>query len=971
MDTTEFLSAILPPEGVYLIAASTDKGFRHRGFESIEEAADFAIKCDKRGVATYHACATYKRAPYIDENGKLISRTSVNWHSAKSFWADIDCGSDKADSGHGYATQREGAKAILSWCIKREFPIPMLVSSGRGIHAYWCLTEQLQPVDWVKSASTLKQVMQKDGLLIDPSRASDFASVLRPVGTHNRKDPNNPLEVKVVKAQDVTIDTTELVEKIASLGLEVCGELPPPPPWLTGEEVEEVPYTPIECSAELCANKCTQVALMRDTKGDVGYDHWRGVIGIIKHCKEGIDLARDWTSRRHETGHQNLDVDTRFNTWTSGPTTCEFFQKCNAGGCDGCQFLGKIKTPLVLGRIEPEPEAETVDAVVEDGGKQTQVKLEVPELPENYQWDGTNLVRYIQSKDGVLEARPFCKTRFYLINRIRNEEGKFEFVARAHMPKGMIRDFNIPGSVIGAGGSRLMELLGAYEIMTMNSKDSPNHMTAYLKDAVNKLTQKSSVTSTHTSFGWQNDGSFLLGTRLYRPDGTEVEALLSGYAADSVGAFPRPKGSLETYAEKLNWIYNREGMEPMQYLICSMLAAPLVGLAEPTYNGIPCALTGADSGKGKTTAAICALYAYGRAFPDLVISGKAGATARAQAALLGTLGNLPVLFDEITNIDQKALSDLCYALSNGVERIRLRASRGGVAFSNRESWRTQVAMTGNSHLGARLALGGNTEAEAMRVFEIRVDQYNIPKLDPLAVSTAVSEIEKNSGVAGEVFVKYLVQNRNTAVNILLDTYGLFTGEEDLMTEPKYRFFRNHMAVTLAGARILKDLGVVKFDIEKLRDFAVEAVRALLKETKDLNTVEPEDILSQMLTDLSPRIATTLTFEVGSNEPLYQFTSNQGLVGRAIRGNDLKRDEHDGKMWVSIKAVREWCVEHRVDMSTLTRKALSLGVITQRSVRVYLGKSMTVVTPQTRCWEFDLKKLETLGDNDVEDDSNNN
>ena len=72
-----------------------------------------------------------------DENGKLIARTSSNWLAAKAFWSDIDCGHTKALEGKGYATQKEGAKALLGWCKSKGLPFPMLVNSGRGIHAYW------------------------------------------------------------------------------------------------------------------------------------------------------------------------------------------------------------------------------------------------------------------------------------------------------------------------------------------------------------------------------------------------------------------------------------------------------------------------------------------------------------------------------------------------------------------------------------------------------------------------------------------------------------------------------------------------------------------------------------------------------------------------------------------------------------------------------------------------------------------
>lgn len=962
MKTKDFLEAILPTDGVYLIVVHTDKGFRHKGFTSLTEASLFAKACDAQGLKTYHACASYKQLPYTDENGKRITRKSVNWNKAKSFWCDIDCGADKAQEGKGYATKKEGATALLSWCQKVGLPFPMIVDSGRGVHAYWVLNEDIDHVQWVTTATALKALMDKDGLLVDPSRTADFASVLRPVGTHNRKDPDNPKEVKVAMAQPKPISSTDFISKVSEMsgGLDVLGELPP---WLTGEKKEVITTTTTcEYSAELGAEKCQQMAVMRDTQGDVGYDHWRGVIGIIKHCKEGIDLAYEWTTRRAETGHSNVDVDVKYNTWDSPPTTCEFFGKCNADGCEGCKHKGKITSPIVLCREEPVQEAETVEAVIESDVRQKAVEIEVPELPKGYEWTGDFIVHYCPDKDGVLEANPFSRTRFYLVERIKNEEGKFEFLARAHMPRGVVREFNIPGGLIGTGGSKLMELLGAYEVLTTNAGNANFHMHAYLKDSVTKLTENRSVTSTYTNFGWQDDGSFLLGTRLYRPDGSVVESLLSGNAGDQKSALPRPKGTLEGYAENINFIYNREGMEPLQYMICSLWAAPMVELCEPTYMGIPCAVTGAASGKGKTTAAMAALYAYGQAYPNLMFSGKDGATAKAQATFLGTLHSLPMLFDEITNMDVKRLSDLCYALSNGVENMRLRSSGGRVSFGDREMWRTQVAITGNTHIAERLATAGNTEAEAMRIFEIRIDNYDIPRLDPLAVSTALNQIEQNSGVAGETIVSYLVQNRQEAVNTLLSMYDLFSKDQRLMTEPKYRFYRNHMACTLAMAKIANKLGISGFDFDKLLKFALDAVRRIFEESEELATLPPDECLARMISDMSPKIASTLTFTVKEGEAPYVVNAPQGLVGRCIKGNSTRKDStYNNKMLLSSNAVREWCTEHRVDVAGLSKALKGLGVLVSMNIRLTLGKDTNIASARQRCWILDLNKVEGLNE----------
>lgn len=936
-----------------MIAVKVGPKFKHRGFEDIEEAARFAVQCDHEHLETYHACATFKKRPYKDEQGRFIARTSSNWNTAKAFWVDIDCGVDKAEHGKGYRTQKEACAALLGWCSENELPFPMVISSGRGVHAYWCLTEELEAVRWIKAASALKQALFDGGILADPSRTADFASVLRPVGTHNHKD-NPPKDVRLALDQKEPIDTEAFVAKLLSLGGEI--EVPS---WLTGEPVENlVEYTDIDTSAKLVAEKCRAVQIMRDTKGDVSYDHWRGVIGVIKYCTEGLPLAQEWTSRRAETGHQSLDVETRFNTWNSGPTTCAFFENCTHGACEGCQFKGKIKTPLVLGRTVPESKPESVKATLE--GDTREVTLDIPELPHGYGWDGQSMVRYIQDKDGVLHAESFCPFRFYFVGRVADETGRFRFLVRAHLPRGIVREFYLDAAIVSAGGSKLMEALGAYEIVTTNAKNSGNHMHAYVKDSIMQIAKQQDVVNTYSHFGWQSDHSFLVGSRLYTPKGEIKEVLLSGHALRSAEAFPSPKGSVEDYCSHINWLYNREGMEPMQYVICSLWAAPLVDFCEPTYNGIPVAMTGAESGKGKTTAAIAALYAFGEPTKNLCIAGKEGATVKAQAAIIGTLKNLPMLFDEVTNKTRFQLSDLCYALSNGVESLRLRATGGRVEFGERESWRTHVAMTGNTCIGVRLSEGGNSEAEAMRVFEIRIDSYNIPKLDPVEVSKRVTEMSKDVGAAGEKIISYLVQHRSDAKAMLEQTERELQQDPDLASQPKYRFYRNHMVCTITMAKLAKQLGLIEFDIDKLAEFAKTCVRNIFESVQETNSLAADVALAKMLTDLSPRIATTLTYERPPNSPAYILNCPQGLVGRAIRGSDNVKDEKlDGKMLLSVTAVKWWCNQNRIDATVFREDLKQLGVLCAVNERYCLGKNTNVASAQQRCWVLDIDRMEQL------------
>ena len=484
-------------------------------------------------------------------------------------------------------------------------------------------------------------------------------------------------------------------------------------------------------------------------------------------------------------------------------------------------------------------------------------------------------------------------------------------------------------------------------------------MQAYLKSELDRMKDASEATHTYSHFGWQEDGSFVIGNRRYDKDGNTTEILLSGAAQSKASAFPPPQGSAEEYAKLVNWIYNRDGMEPMQYMICSLWGAPLVKFMEPTYNGIPCALTGADSGKGKTTAAQVALYAFGRAHPDLSLTGARGSTVGGQAKFLGILRNLPVLFDEVTNKTPAQFSSLCYELSNGTETMRLKSSGGQVGFADREAWRTQTAMTGNSSINAKLSLNGNSEAEMMRIFEICTDALPIPKLDPILTSAKVAQIAEHAGSAGERYLQWLVSHQNEISELQEEVADRVAIDKDLVVQPKYRFYRNHMICTLMAATIMERLGIIQFNLDKLYTFALAAVRECFNQAVEFADIsDPMDVLSYMLTDLSPRIVTTPTLDVPQGRELYKTFCSQGLVGRAVMSNGgTMRDSYDGTLFLSAKAANDWCAEHRVPKAKFIQQAKGLGILKDSRTFASLGRGTTARVSQQRCWVLDLNKLE--------------
>ena len=199
-DTLHFLTRLLPDEGVPQATVIGDRGALNIPCDDISKLAEEILRRDQLGHNVYHACATY-------HDGSSRKASNAAWMN--TFWLDIDCGADKAATGAGYATKEEALKALRTYCRTVGLPRPMIVDSGGGLHVYWPLKASIPASRWKTPADKLKQATKASGFLADQSRTADAASILRPVGTHNRKyDPPRRVEL-LCDAHDIDIDVFE------------------------------------------------------------------------------------------------------------------------------------------------------------------------------------------------------------------------------------------------------------------------------------------------------------------------------------------------------------------------------------------------------------------------------------------------------------------------------------------------------------------------------------------------------------------------------------------------------------------------------------------------------------------------------------------------------------------------------------------------------------------------------------------
>ena len=357
MDTLQFFQTMLPPTGSYYLAtiSKPKKGSKkpsqtiHYAYSSLEDlAAGVEKHSANTSVNLFHACGSYL-AESVMVSGSKSYRKQENWAQAKALWIDLDCGLEKCNSGVGYIDQDTARAGILEFCTAANFPTPMIVNSGNGVHCYWPFTSPIPAAQWLALARVFKLVLAHHKVLADDSCTADFARILRPVGSFNNKsDVPKPvtceLEAELIRPS-LILERLKALALEAELKPEVCRSYSPN---FNSDHI--VPAVQIPTSAEEVAKHCNQIKNVAETQGDVSRPVWFAAIGLTTFCEEGIQIAEKWTEKRGETGHTDTDYQTRYNSWDAKPPSCAKFEADNPKGCQGCLHRGKINTPLVLGR---------------------------------------------------------------------------------------------------------------------------------------------------------------------------------------------------------------------------------------------------------------------------------------------------------------------------------------------------------------------------------------------------------------------------------------------------------------------------------------------------------------------------------------------------------------------------------------------------------------------------------------------
>lgn len=961
MDTLEFLRLVWPGEGLYIL--STPHSFtkagevipfhKHYCYTTIEAAATAATQMAQTNhvfyaLGTVHNDYTHLNKAARDAQGVKI-RGGENTKQVKAFWLDIDVGTEPGK----YPDQATAAKDLMSFCRDTGMPKPYVVTSGGGLHVYWPLTEELSAAEWKPYADILKAMVQQYELLADPTRTADPASVLRPVGTFNHKTgtprpvhiavhgsviPTQQLLAHLDKCKDVF---TLHIPESAPTAIDALGPVPEylQNPTIAGaaefnNEAMQGAGAP-KPDAKKVIERCPQLAWQLLNQPLVPEPLWYSMIGVVRFTDLGAKAVHRMSSQHPEYNPHRVDAKIQQHEGSgAGPTLCTTFGAHKPELCATCPYNGQIKTPLQVVKINEAEEAPPPTITTETA--QGQVSISLPPPPPPYKrvtrpgYESCYIVVNKALKAGGDEDELIYEYDIYPSQLIYDERTA-ALCVQIHLwlPHEGWAERLIPAADF-YDRRALSRHLGAAGVMVDVAK--MDELTQYMVAYIRELQKHIQARVVYAQLGWRDDReSFVLPDRVVDLNGTtRIEPSLNVQHALS---WVEPQGDLETWKKCVS-IFNRPGMEGHLFAFGVGFAAPLFRFTN--FTGGMVSVVG-KKGTGKSSAALAANSIWGHMKLGWVDMQQD--TWKAFYAKMGVLNNLPITYDEITNLEPDIISNLAYAVTKGQGRQRLQ--QNGQAAENFGNWNTLMLSTSNASLHNKLAMAKtDASAEASRIFEYVVPPNTLTKAEADANFNLLND---HYGLAAEPYVTQLLKDRESArksvaewIRKIDDAAGVDSSE---------RFWSAIPAAVLTGFEVANRAGLTEVNIGTLFSFSVRVIQNMRGAVSEIVRT-PESIVSEYI---NSNLRSMLVLE---SEPTGKTLAHVTIAPQSERLR-IRLERHNGLLYIDRPDFRRFCLEKGADPRAIEVDLTSSGVLVSNNRRMVLGKGTIYSTTQTHCWLLDF------------------
>ena len=911
----QFFEKVLPTQGNICVVGIKDGTVRPKFADNIDDAIQQMQGFVQGDWNTFFALGTFEG----------MSRRADACVLMRSFFVDIDCG-----PGKPYEHWDEGFTALLNFVADKGLPDPIIVNSGRGIHAYWPFTEEVETDTWKPYATAFKKLCLDAGLKIDETVTADAARVLRAPGSNNVKDPANPLPVAVI--QDAEAHPFE--EIVAHFGeVEQAFDLSKVEKGLDDDtkaiferrqgNFEYVFSNIVVASME--GNGCAQIKYIVENPASCPEPLWYAGISVAVRCSDGAEsihlmseghpnYSRDETERKAQ---QSLNEA----TWAHG---CDAFAKEDYARCSGCPFRGKITGPIELGKTlrvanvpAPEPVAESVESAEAKDEAQpirtdedTQKLVVFPDYLQPYSRGINGGIYYTppprrDKKGTVIQDPPEMITPndVYPLKRVYSPHDGECLVMVLHLPRDATREFLLPLKDV-ASLDRLKTVLATQGVV-FELGNAPR-LASYLMKWAAYLVETQKADIMRVQQGWTEEyKSFVLGTTEYFSNGTTAHCPPSPMAKNVIRNI-KQGGTLDGW-KKAAQLFNDPGYEWHAFAMLCGFASPLIEFTN--VNGVILSLYG-KSGFGKTGALYGALSVWGQPENLSVFEG----TQNALMQRMVTSKNILFGLDEQSNSEGKVVSHVAYNVSSGQPKLRMHSSANQEREASFVTNLIAIITTNTSLRDLMSTFKDNTNAEEMRILEPRILRPNVPgyELTSERGLEMFDALKTHYGHAGPTYIKELFRVGTTEIKRRLNAMYLEVGLQHT-TNAEYRFLINLLSAVRIANTIVDSLGLVHFDIERIMGVVGAELDRIVR-----GIVADEDRYEEVLGDfINKNIQNCLVIRDNkvTTEP------RQALYVRA--------EVDEGTVWVSTSALKAYFKDVRIGLRDFENALEKRGILKSR------------------------------------------
>lgn len=910
----QFFEKVLPTQGNICVAGITTDGkiqpFLTADFDvALSQLESFA----RKGVNVYFTPATYEG----------MRRKAYESVYVKSFFLDLDCLHGKEDQR--YDSKEEALTALQDFCADIDWPMPVLIDSGGGVHAYWIFDEEVPAQVWKKYARAFKQTCMSKGLKIDEGVPADAARLMRVPGSVNfRYDP--PTESKLL-TEVYTYPFESLIENLDPIEepfdlTKVEKGMDEDTKALFDKKNGNYEYVFSKLAVDsLEGNGCAQIKQIIEQAATCPEPLWYAGLSVAARCVDGADaihrISEDYPMYSYADTERKAAQSLREASWAHG---CDAFARENASACEGCPHRARIGKagPIMLARViklavepvqppagEATEEADQAQSVREEADSKN--LLVFPDFLQPF-FRPVNGGVWFQpppriTKDGKkipTDPEMLISTDLYPTQRLFSPHDGECLLMRLVLPHDATREFLMPLREV-TSPERMKAVLAANSV-AFEPAYAPK-IASYLMKWASYLIQTRRANIMRIQQGWTEDHeSFVLGATEYTA--TEKRHCPPSPAARNIVKYVKESGTLEGWQAAAK-LFNDPGYEMHAFTMLCGFATPLIEFTN--VNGVVLSLYG-GSGTGKTGALYGAMSIWGQ--PEGLTINDATPNALNQRMI--TSKNITFGLDEQTNLEGKVASDVAYKTSSGRPKLRMRASSNEEREMEFVTRLISIMTTNTSLIDIISTYKNNTSAEEMRILEPTVTapssgEYALTSERGIAMFDAFN---KHYGHAGPIYVQHLMKLGASELRHQIQNEYLKVGQE-FTNSGEYRFIANLIATVRAASRYIRDAGLVDFDIDRIIKVVGELFMDIIYKKRRADANTREDVLGDFI---NKNIQNMLVLR-------------DGKVTIAPRGPLYVRAEvDDNTIFVSSSAIKTFLHETRLGVKEFESRLTKAGIL---------------------------------------------